>query len=452
MRGTVFHVPLSSNSFSNFRGGLTAALVWGALTQPAAALEPLDHYLSAAAARSFGAQEASLVAAQRDDAVEQARRALLPTVTATARYVRNQYEAVARVPTGTNGDTREAVFTPIDQRDLTVTGTLPLVDVARWQQLAASKQSRAAGEASHESAQLEAQRTAVRQYYRVVASEALTRSTEDALAAAQKNLEWLRARRSAGLASELDERRAQADVERNRNLVADAVYQCAVARRALETVSGVAPSPGAPALSAGLAPESPLEDWLGVDVDEQVPSVRARGREALAQAGRAKAAQALLYPTLEASASERFTNAPGFGQQPYYQLGVTASLRLDAAALSALRAERHGQALAELRATRARREALDAIHDAWFDVARQLEKSRASRAELEASALAARIARERYEAGTATFLDVVLAERERVGSDASRIRAEADLCSARAELRLLAGRALEPTACTGAAP
>ena len=76
-------------------------------------------------------------------------------------------------------------------------------------------------------------------------------------------------------------------------------------------------------------------------------------------------------------------------------------------------------------------------------VVRQCEKTQAARAQRDSSALAADIARQRYEAGTANYLDVQTAARDDFAAKVALIQASADLAYARVALHLAAGRPLD---------
>ncbi len=426
----------------------SAALVasaWAVIgwTSTAFALEPLDNFLNSARTRAFETQEARAVLAQRTSDRGQARLELLPTVTGTAAYQYNQVEAVASLPSGMNAmgmptSTRRAVFTPHNQWDGTIAVELPLLDVATWARIGSSADAEDAARANVGAREFDAQRATARAYYAVVATEAVIAAAQRSLEVAQKNRELSQARFEAGVAAEIDVKRADAEVERNRQVMADAVYQAAIARRDLETVSGLAPSAGAPTLEASLEPEPALSTFQRDR--ESLPQVRAAKKEAEAAEAIHGAAKAALLPTIKATFNERFTNAAGFGKAASFNVGVSASIKLDATLPAAARSQAHAVEIARIKAARTRRDAEDAIYGAWLDVTRQIEKGRATRAQLDASKLAAQLAHDRYKAGTATFLDLVIAERDVLSAEVERIRADADLSHARIALRLYAGK------------
>jgi outer membrane protein TolC len=416
------------------------------------ALESLDTFLEASEAQSFDAREAALLLQQRQTESSREWYGLVPSLSATGKYTHNQYEAVARTPPVIGADgtmlapPRKGVFQARDQQDLTVQATVPLIDVPRWRKIALSERNAEAAEASRDSTRLAVRRAVTQRYYALIAAEALSQAGLNALVASEKSLAQMQTRFAAGVSSQLDVSRAQAEVERNRQILADAVYQVAVARRALATWSGRAPSSGAPHLRVELHAEEPLESWLRNEHD-RFPEVRAADAQQRAASANVDAQRAQFAPTIEGFASERFTNAAGFGKSPAYAVGVSATLRLDVANGFAARALTHAAELSKVRAQRSEREALDRVHDAWYEVARQIEKGRAARAQLEAAELAAKVARDRHDAGTTTFLDVVLAERDALSARASAIQADADLCRARLDLRFLANRPHQSSVC-----
>jgi outer membrane protein TolC len=416
------------------------------------ALESLETFLKASEEQSFDAREAALLAQQRETESSREWYGLVPSISASAKYTRNQYEAVARTPATTDGDGNlltppgRGVFQARDQQEFNVQANVPLIDVPRWRRIAAGERTAEAAEAGRDNTRLLLHRSVTQRYYTLIAAEALSQAALSALEASEKSLAQMQTRFAEGMASQLDVSRAQAEVERNRQILADAVYQVAITRRALSTLSGLVPGAGAPRLRAELEAEDSLESWLRLPT-ETLPEVRVALAQQRAASASMDAQRAQFAPTVEGFANERFTNSAGFGKSPAYAVGVSASLRLDVANGFQARALSQAADLSKVRAERSAREALDRVHDAWFEVARQIEKGRAARVRLDAAALAAKVARDRNEAGTTTFLDVVLADRDELSARASAIQADADLCRARLELRFLANRPHQSSMC-----
>jgi outer membrane protein TolC len=357
-------------------------------------------------------------------------------------YTKNQYEAVATIPLG-NGQTKTATITPEYQRDAVFTVSVPLVDVGAWQRIRAANRTTEAADARATATLRDVEGSVGKAYFQVLASESVHASAQRSLETQKKNVAFVETRRAAGVASELDARRAQAEVERAKQDVAEAVYQVTTARRALETASGLSPEPGAPPLADDLRAEAPLAELLSVPEDA-LPDVIAAQRETKAQETVARATRAGLLPTLSVAGTERFTNATGFsGQTSSYQIVATAQVKLDGSVYVQARSQDAAAVAARAREEKARRAAQDRIFNAHARVTAQLDKARSARSQVAASELAADLARQRYQAGTANFIDVSIAERDLFAADVARIQADADLAYARLDLRLAAGRRAE---------
>jgi outer membrane protein TolC len=117
-------------------GALGTATALGA--GDAQALQRLEEFRAGARTQNLDVREAAQLVQQRDAEATQASRKLLPTLTATAGYTRNQYEASVTTPLG-NGETRTATITPQNQLDALVTVSVPVVDVAAWRRADASE-------------------------------------------------------------------------------------------------------------------------------------------------------------------------------------------------------------------------------------------------------------------------------------------------------------------------
>lgn len=403
----------------------------------AQALEPLSAYLRSAKTSSFDAREQRATLAQRESEVTATHYRLLPVLGAQGTYTRNQYEAVL-------GD---KVIVPENQVDLYLTANLTLIDVGQWEKIGAAKRTREAAESRQKSTSLDVERQVTRDYYQVVASEAVKAAARSTLEAAEKNLAYVQARKSAGFAQELDAKRAEAEVAKDKQLVADASYQVAVARRTLGTDSGLVPTEGAPALALDAAAlesgEGSLAEAEGKNLDAH-PQVRAAADETRAAERSATATRATWLPTLAVAAQERLTNATGFqDKSSIYALSATVAVKFDMSQLATANAQAEAASVAKVREERARAQTRDRVFVAWQAVHAALDKARSARAGLEASKLAVSIAKQRYEAGTATFLDVVTAERDAFQAEVTRIQVDADLAFARADLRIAGGSSIE---------
>jgi outer membrane protein len=420
---------------------ILAVATWVGAAPSAHAIQPLSEFLDAARKDGVDARLAAARREQVDRERGQSKLGLTPTLSVDAGYTLNQFEAIARIPNPANpmAPPNEAVITPRNQLDATFRITQPLVDVGRWMALSSAKARSELERASEAETLAEVQREVARSYYQVIAASAVVEATGRAFESAEENLRIVQARAAAQLASDLDVKRAMAEVELVRQTQADADYQLAIARRSLRTVSGLDPTEGAVELAGGLQPESELAAWEDKATGNVASVTRARARAESLDADLDQA-KGVFYPTVSAFAQERFTNAVGFiGENAIGSLGVSLTWRLDLAAIPAVRARKSGVRVAKLEAEKAELAAKDEIHRQWQAVRAGIAKARAARAQLEAASSATTRAKQRYEAGAALLLDVIQSERDQLDAEVRRIQADADLELARVLLRVSVG-------------
>ncbi len=419
---------------------LAAAAV--AAAARASALQPLEEFLRGA--RASGADEAEARAVRRQagaDASGALGRAL-PRVSLRGSYTRNQYETKIDLPAAAGAAPATVTITPKGQLDGAATLEVPLVDLATFAGIAAARTgARAAGSAAA-ATDLRVQAQVAQAYYQLVADVALVESSRRALDVARTSLRTAEQQHDAGIAPLLDVDRARAEVERNVQQLAAAELQVSLVARALESASGVAPDlRGQVALVDDLHEEPPLEGFQAGD--EQLPSVAAAIESRVSSEQQATARRLALVPSLSAIVTERATNATGFaGREASWQGIVGLTWSFDLTTLANIRSQEAAADAARAREQRARLAARDGIHQAWMTVRTGIARSRSARAQAEVSAHASQLARERYEAGTATQLDLLQAQRDAFAADAARIQADADLVNSRAQLRLAAGRSI----------
>jgi outer membrane protein len=370
-------------------------------------------------------------------------QALLPSATLRASYTRNQYPASSTVPANpaTGAPGRTITILPEDQLDAFAIVDVPLVDIARWSLVSASKHAERATERRAEQTALDLDKQIARAYFTVIAADALTKAADRSFACAVDNHELVSQRQKAGLATDLEVRRAAAEVEHARQATADARYTALVTRRSLESLSGVTPEEGAPAIVDDLAPE-PRTATLESGAAE-TPGVTAAARDVDAARANVSAAWGALAPSVAANFTERFTNATGFaGQSQVYAASVTATWHLELGAWAGVKSLEASEAVASVRRERVERAARDLVVQAHAQVEAGIVKARAARAQVEAAGEAARLAHERYAQGRATQLEVVQADRDAFDAEVGRIQADADLAYARHLLRSAAGQPL----------
>jgi len=236
--------------------------------------------------------------------------------------------------------------------------------------------------------------------------------------------------------------RARADVEAQTQQVAAAQLQVALAARALESASGVAPDQAPVAGFIDQLQEAPPLANFENQV-ERLPSVEAAKENTRANEQLGEAAKLALLPTLAGTFSEHATNAPGFtGHDFTWQAILALSWSLDFTNRANIHLQDATTDVARAREQRARILAGDTIHRQWSTITAGIVRSKSARAGQEAATHAAAQAHDRYAAGTSTQLDLLQAQRDAFVAEVTRIQADADLVNARAQLRLAAGSSL----------
>jgi len=372
----------------------------------------------------------------------QAWTALLPALTAQASWTHNQYPAVVTLPTG-GGTPTQLTITPADQLDAILRVDLPLVDVSRWSRTWTASINLEAAEQRELAMREQVKRQVVGTYYSLAAARALLQSAQKSMTAAQAQLELQTVRVRSGVVTELDQMRAKAEVERTRQIVADTTSMVATTRRSLRTISGLEAGEIAELPNDDLHSEAPLEDLESKITG--LPAIRAAEKDAEVAQSNASLSRLLLVPNLGAQFTERFTNATGFiGKVESYNFGVNLTWRLDGPTLVSPRVAEALGNIAALATERARLAARDQVHSDWQRIQATLIKVQATGVQVTAAERAASLARERYEAGVATQIDVITSERDVFQAEISQIQARTELASARTSLRISTGLPVIP--------
>ena len=404
---------------------------------PAQALQPLDSFLASARTRSPDALEVQANLAQQQAQADVALGRVLPGITARGSLTRNQYDVLLDLGPG-----QRVTIVPLRQTDGLATLTVPLIDLAGFERVAAAKTSANAADRQLDAARLQIEAQVTQDYYQLVADLALSSAAQRALEVSKESLHLAQSRYDAGSGPVLDLDRARADVELQNQQVALSALQIALAARALESASELAPDVGAaPPLDDDLHIEPALASFEG-DLGH-LPAVAAAAESTHAAEQQATAQHLALVPTVAGTFVERYTSAPGFtGHELTWQAALVLNWALDFTSIANIHSQNAVAAAARARELRARHLARDAIHRQWETVAAAIARGRAARAGQAAAAHAAEQARNRFQAGAITQLELLQAQRDLFSADVSRIQADADVINARAQLRLAAGSTL----------
>jgi outer membrane protein TolC len=432
--------------------------------------EPLKAHLDAAETANV---DRRISIEQKERAAAEYRQAwtgLLPGLSASAGWTHNQYDAQftssALVPPSMNGGSpviecmtdsqcpgglvcgpnglcgAKATIVLSDQLDAALRVDLPLVDTGRWFRSMAAASSRDGAVERELSTRDQVRRSVVTGFYGYVAALSVLKSAKKSLSVAEEQARLTDIRYKAGAVTELETLRANAEVQRNRQVVADAETLVVNTRQNLTSVSGRAPEPELVMPEDDLRPEPASEDLTG-RIDS-LPGIRAADKDAEAAGHFLTAARLALVPMVSAQFTERFTNAAGFqGANALFNLGVNLTWRLDVPTFQSMSVQSHNAATARLGAEKLRLFARDTIIADGQRFRAALVKIEAARAQVKSAERAAQVARDRYNAGAATQIDLISAERDLFGAEVNLIQARGELAQARLVLRISAGLPLE---------
>jgi len=406
------------------------------LAAPAMALQPLETFLSAARDRNPEAKQASAELDQQNAEALTALGRQLPGVSVRGNYYRNQYQTQISV----GGP--PMVVQPKDQWLGTATLSVPLIDLASFQRIAAARTNADSYARRLEATRLSVEGQTVQDYYQLLANLALVGTAEQYLEVSRENLRLTETKLHAGAATRLDVDRAVADVEAQVQQLASARLQVALSARDLQSTTSVTPDISSTTeLADDLHPERELS-YFEAELPN-VPSVTAAATATHAAQQQATAQKLALVPTISGFFTENATNAPGFEPSHWFwQLGLTASWTFDLTYVGNIQSSDAAAAATLATEEKTRLAAGDAIHRYWQTVLAGIAQSRSARAGRDAAAHASEQARVQYMAGSATQLDLLQARRDAFQAEVTRIQTDANLLNARAQLRLAAGWSL----------
>src|SRR5882724_2619069 len=245
---------------------------------PSLALQPVEEFVAGARKRNPDELEARANLAQQQAQADSTLGRVLPGVTASGSYIRNQYGSTIDIAQP-GQPPNPITLVPTNQWDGSATLKVPLIDLAGFRRVSAARTSAEAFGHQLEATRLLVEGQVVQGYYQVVANLALVAASRSALDVSREGLRLAQARYQAGTAAALDVDRARADVEQQVQQLANAELQVALAARSLESTSSVQPDVSTVTpLSDDLHPEPELETFAtGL---ARLPAVAAAGRRA----------------------------------------------------------------------------------------------------------------------------------------------------------------------------
>ena len=230
-------------------------------------------------------------------------------------------------------------------------------------------------------------------------------------------LDLVRRRHEAGLTSELDLRRAQAQVDLARDAVSRYQQVAALDRNALDLLVG-APVPDAllPESWASVVTPREISAGLSSDVLLSRPDVMAAEHQLKAANANLGAARATFFPrisltALVGTASDALSGLFGKDSGSWTFAGQAATPIFDTRTVAAAKATKVDRAMALAQYEKSIQAAFRDVADALAVQATVDEQLSARQSALEATATAYRLATERYETGLDSYLSVLDAQR-----------------------------------------
>ena len=404
----------------------------------AAAAQDLAAYQEAAV-RSHPRMQVADAATQSARAQrEQAQGTLLPTLTLSAGWTHNQYDAVVEFPNATVG-TDEIVISPQDQYDGALALRVPLIDATSWARRLALGDGVEAADLDRRVEEAGLRLEVARAWYGAIAAQQVAGAAEKARTVAEENRRFLAAREAAGVATTLAVQRAELEVANAERLLIEARRARGVAVRSLASLSGL-PEP-AELPTAAPEPERPGDEALAAAESRRPEVAAAQAR--VDQVRLASSAAWLAWaPVVAGTATERYSNASGFsGEDTSWTAGVGLTWELldFGDRTGAGRAARAELSAAEARLALAKQAVRDEVHGAVLALEATRAAVAAARRGAAVAAATSTEVRARFQAGTATQLEVVQADRDALQAEVERIRAEGELAVAGEALRRAVG-------------
>lgn len=366
-------------------------------------------------------------------AIEQTSSALLPTVAGQARFTRN-YKTVDLDFNGAN-----LLLQPLNQWDLGVTATAPIIVPLAYVALAAVKTSVHASEARFDTAEADVLMGVANAFLLAAATDEVLVARRSSVGLLEEALQVAQKRQAVGAVTTFDVDRAQLALVQSRQQVAEAGNERAKAYRALGTLLGV---DGPLAIQTQFSQQAaPAADDVGHALELR-PEYRAAEQTLRAAEAQRRARAWEWAPSLSAFGNVRRFNYDNFALDDY-SWAVGGQLDWVFFDGGARDARRHAAAAEEVQAQAQIALVREGIRD---DLANSVGTLRTKRQGLDAaeqsvalSGKALDMARVLYETGVGTQLDLLQAQDAVVTSRVQLAQAHFDVASADLALRHAAG-------------
>lgn len=375
--------------------------------------------------------------------VARAFSALLPRISAQARYTYN-YPEISATYADSATSTTTVTLTPQHQIEGALAATVPLLQPAAYPTLDSARLAYKGQQQQLAVTEAQLLQSVAASFFAAAGAEGLERIRVHALEVSQETVLMSRQRLRQGVTNRLDVTRAELSVLKARQLLREAKDTRSAAYRVLANLVQL------PGPFQVVAPPEPAAEPRGADalVAQALhdrPELRVIQTTVQAAETEAKAHRWRWAPTLSAVGSLRLTNATGFtNQQVYAAGGAQLDWQIfDGLERDALRSGAQARAAgARLRLLQLRDTITADVRTAHEQLLSRQDGMEVARQTLRLAQEAAALVRLQHTAGTATQLELLMAQDQVVAAEVGVEQARFDLGLQSATLRHLLGAPL----------
>lgn len=412
----------------------------------ASAQQPLAEFIAGSDRASIDLRTAQAALDTSHAQIDEARARLLPNFVASGTYTHNEIQILRQfgcadmpspIPPAMCMSPINVNLLPYDVFTGSLQLNVPIVDIQGWSVFFASEESANAANERLDGSRQDVHATVVQLWHQLVAAHAVREAAQHNLDAVVASRDNVQARFEAQVAPQLELSRAEAEVLRAQQTIAEADLAIVLADRNLELITGIAPSDAPAALEDDLHAEPPLDEFTSRA--HEAPIVRAAAHAVRSAEMAVDAAWQGLLPTLVGAAREQATSVAGLSAPNYWSIVLNASWTLDFLRPAQIGTSGDRLATAHAAEDLAVQQAETRVFEQWHRVRSLRVRAAAARGARDALQRADDDAHARYEAGAATQLEVITADRDLLQAQVASIQADADLGTARHTLRIRAG-------------
>lgn len=339
---------------------------------------------------------------------------------------------------------RNIILLPHHQYDFGVTVRVPILDLEAIHRYRAAKHRLSSSAFEAEVIAMNVDLEVTQTYYQLAEVSAMVSNYQARLESANNLLEVVRERTQTGTAQPLEEEAALLDIKRIKQIIASYQRAQKSMARTLKNLTAIKPNISKLeklTIPTSLGNEVAVGSWL--KEMNKLASIKGAEFGVRSSDAELQAAKSRYLPKFTVEGSQRYTSIDGLeGRNNYYYVGVNAQIDFDFSKDDTVRVARAAKKSSKIRLEEARRNAEDAIYEAYNEIEQmrdELEFAQAQRAYTENAAL---LVRSNYNSGLVALATVFRAEKDLYEHKAQEIQAYTNYLYAKAKLRIVAGKDL----------